>query len=243
MKKDFLHNDAEPSDVAKTVLMPGDPLRAKKMAEHFLTDCKQITTQRNMFGYTGFYKQKRVTFMGSGMGMPSIGIYSYELFSKLGVERIIRVGTCKAMNCLEEYKDVSLGSVIVATSSFSYSNYNFELTGDQNKTLLVKKALLDEVRAVAHEQDYKVHFAPNFSSDCFYSGNPQIKKDLLEKKILAVEMETFALLSNAQKLNKEALGIYTVSDTEADPDDFLSAEERETTCYKMFELALNLIKE
>jgi purine-nucleoside phosphorylase len=229
-----MHIQAQPGDFAATVLMPGDPLRAKFIAENFLTDVKLVNTVRNIFGYTGLYQGKRVSVMASGMGMPSIGIYSYELFTHFGVEMIIRVGTCGAFQ-----PDTKLFDILIAIQASTNSNWNsqYNLPGVFSAGadfLLAKKA---------YEQASKMGLraiAGNvLSSDIFYDNDPQSWKQWASLGVLGVEMEAFALYMNAAKLGKKALTILSVTDHFITHEK-ASSEQREKGLKDMMKLALEI---
>ena len=197
------HNDENKGDIAKAVLMPGDPLRAKFIAETFLENPKKFNSVRNMFGYTGTYKGKEVSVMGSGMGMPSIGIYSYELFSKYGVEKIIRVGSAGSYDPEWELYDV-----IIVDEAWSESSYAKVQSGETSDTMFGDKELNDDLEAVANNLDIQVKRGKIHSSDVFYrEAKADYWKDLAkENGVQAVEMESFALFHNANVLNKKEIG-------------------------------------
>lgn len=202
------HNEAKKGDIKDTVLMPGDPLRAKYIAENFLTDVKQINAVRNMFGFSGKYKGKELSVMGSGMGIPSIGIYAHELYENYDVKNIIRVGSCGAYN-----KDLKLFDLVIAMGASSDSNFahQFNLPGTISAICdfeLLKKAVIS-----AEKLDMNVKVGNVFSSDVFYNNNEDEWKRWEEMGILAVEMESYGLYLTAQKLGKKALTILTVSDS------------------------------
>lgn len=230
-----IKNDAK---FAKTVLMPGDPLRAKFIAEHYLHDYKEVSNVRGILAYTGKTSEgKEISVMASGMGVPSIGIYSYELFNEYGVENIIRIGTCGAYQ-----KEIHVGDVIIATSACSNSNYasQFDLKGGvlapcSDFTLMLK----------AYENSKKlglnVHVGPIFSSDIFYDCDKDYYKKRANLGVLGVEMESYGLFINAMRLHKKALCILTVSDTFVNKDERdLTQEERQEGLDKMFKLALTM---
>ena len=218
---------------AKTVLMPGDPLRAEYIAKTYLTDVKKINNVRNMFGFTGYYKGKKVTVMGSGMGMPSIGIYSYELFDVYGVENIIRIGSCGA------YTDkVNVYDVIIADRAYSESSYASVAFGYEENIQLSDEKLLKELQNSAKKLNYPVTTDIIHSSDVFYRTNGNVFTDVRDKfGCVAVEMESFALFANARKLGKRAACILTVSDSLV-THEVTTAEERQTSFNKMMEIAL-----
>lgn len=202
------HNEAKKGDIKDTVLMPGDPLRAKYIAENFLTDVKQFNAVRNMFGFSGKYKGKELSVMGSGMGIPSIGIYAHELYENYDVKNIIRVGSCGAYN-----KDLKLFDLVIAMGASSDSNFahQFNLPGLISAICdfeLLKKAVIS-----AEKLDMNVKVGNVFSSDVFYNNNEDEWKRWEDMGILAVEMESYGLYLTAQKLGKKALTILTVSDS------------------------------
>lgn len=222
---------------AKTVLMPGDPLRAKYIAETYLTDVVKINGVRNMFGYTGYYKGKKVTVMGSGMGMPSIGIYSYELFAFYGVENIIRIGSCGSYK-----KDVNIYDVIIVKDAYSESSFAKTAFGYKNKTLAATKSLYNDLNKAAKKLKYPVINGRIHSSDVFYRGVGNAIESAGEKQnCLGVEMESFALFANAKYLNKNAACVLTVSDSLI-THEVTSSEERQNSFNKMMEIALESIK-
>ena len=231
------HISAKKGEIAKTVLMPGDPLRAKFIAENFLEDYKLVNEVRGMLAYTGTYKGKDVTVMGHGMGNPSIGIYSYELYKFYDVENIIRVGSCGSY-----LESINVGEVIVANQATSDSTFadliNIELV---NNSLSASEELLKTCVKVSEELKIKLHIGKVNSSDVFYSDENSPKSKLNDEikkgNILAVEMEAFALYANAIKLNKNALCILTVSDSLVTHES-LSSEDRRTTFKNMMILGL-----
>lgn len=220
--------------VAKTVLMPGDPLRAKYIADTFLTKVVQFNTVRNMFGYTGYYGKKKVTVMGSGMGMPSIGIYSYELFAFYDVEKIIRIGSCGAYS-----PDLKLYDVILVEDAYSESSYAKTMGISSRKILAGSKAINNRIIKTSEKIGIPVHLARIHSSDVFYRMKAdeyiQIRDQFGAK---AVEMESYALFANAKALKKKAACLLTVSDSLV-THEATSAKERQEAFTKMMELALN----
>ena len=228
------HNKAEKGDFAPTVLMPGDPLRAKFIAENFLEDYKLVNEVRGMLGYTGKYKGKEVSVMGSGMGMPSIGIYSYELFDQYGVENIIRVGSCGAYTDKVRVRDVILVQAACTNSNFAAQyglNGTFAPIADFDLLLAAKKA--------ADGMGIKTAVGNIFSSDVFYEGGEGWKK-WAEMGVLGVEMESAALYMNAAKLGKKALTILTVSDHFVIKGEDTTSEEREKSFTDMMKIALEI---
>lgn len=227
------HITAKLGDFADTVLMPGDPLRSKFIAENFLEKATLINNVRGIQGYTGFYEGKRISVMASGMGMPSIGIYSYELFNYYNVSNIIRVGSCGATNTNVKVRDIVIGTKAFTTSSFAE---NFGLPKD-----FIGEAspyLLDRAKKACEELKIKPVIGNVFSSDVFYGEKDKI--DYFKKyNIMAVEMEGAALYMNAYIANKRALLICTVSDSLVEENQAnLSAEQREKSFADMFILAI-----
>ena len=222
---------------AKTVLMPGDPLRAKYIADTYLTDVVQVNGVRNMFGYTGYYKGKKVTVMGSGMGMPSIGIYSYELFAFYGVEEIIRIGSCGSYT-----EDANVYDVIIVKDAYSESSFAKVAYGYKNKTLKANNELFKRLNKAAIKLNYPVINGRIHSADVFYRayGNA-IESAGNQQHCLGVEMESFALFANAKYLNKKAACILTVSDSLI-THEATTAKERQESFNKMMEIALESVK-
>ena len=229
------HNHANKGDFAETVLMPGDPLRAKFIAETFLEDVKEVNSVRNMLGYTGYYKGKRVSVMGSGMGMPSIGIYSYELFSQYDVKRIIRIGSCGSYK--EECK---VRDVIIAVGSSTNSSWADQYKLPGTYTAIATYDLVEKAVASAKARNVRYHVGQVLASDVFYAPYGEEWKKWAQMGVLGVEMESYALYCNAAFLGKEALTILTVSDSFVS-DDITTAEERQKTFTAMMEIALDLI--
>lgn len=202
------HNEAKRGDIKDTVLMPGDPLRAKYIAENFLTDVKQFNAVRNMFGYSGKYKGKELSVMGSGMGIPSIGIYAHELYEQYDVKNIIRVGSCGAYS-----KDLKLFDLVIAMGASSDSNFAHQFNLPGTISAICDFDLLRKAVTSAEKLDMNVRVGNVFLSDIFYNNNEDEWKRWEELGILAVEMECYGLYLTAQKLGKKALGILTVSDS------------------------------
>lgn len=201
------HNEAKKGDFAKTVLMPGDPLRAKYIAETYLSDIRIVNNVRGIGGYTGFYKNSPVSVMASGMGMPSIGIYSYELYSFYDVENIIRVGSAGGMS-----EEVKLRDVIIALGACTDSNFSaqFGLPGVFSPTA---DFFLSELAAnILRKNSVPFHIGNVLSSDCFYNDNASSTESWRKMGVLAVEMESAALYMTAARLKRKALSILTVSD-------------------------------
>jgi len=224
-----IHISAEKEDISNIVIMPGDPLRAKLIAETYLDDYKQINSTRNMFGYTGYYKGKRITVMASGMGNASMGIYSYELFNDYDVDYIIRIGTMGAYT-----KDLKLFDLILADKSYSNTSYgknmgylenNIESSSKINEIIeeTGKKCGINIIRRNIH------------CTDSFYEKD---YSEFLNYNCVGVEMETFALFTNAKILNKNASAILTITDNLITKEK-LSSKEREQSTIKMIELVLD----
>ena len=231
------HNRAENGDFAKTVLMPGDPLRAKFIAETFLEDPRLVTDVRGMLGYTGTYQGRPVSVMGSGMGMPSIGIYSYELYTQYGVENIIRIGSAGS------YTDkAKLFDVLLSTGAYSESNYAVTQSGDTDDIQRPSEALNEALRRSAAAQNIPLIEGVIHSSDVFYREASDAKPTYWErlrdeKGCLAVEMESFALFHNAKVLGKNAACLLTISDSFVSPE-ITTAEQRQTSFTAMMKVAL-----
>ena len=229
------HNSANLGDIAKIVLMPGDPLRAEVIANTYLTDVVRFNTVRNMFGYTGYYNGKKISVMGSGMGMPSIGIYSYELFKFYNVEKIIRIGSCGAYT-----KDLDLYDVILVSDAYSESSFAKAQSGFEGDITYPSLKLNQQIEENAHELDIPLVKGRIHSSDVFYhEASFSFEKVYKEKQAIAVEMESFALFHNAKVLNKEAACILTVSDNLVTKEE-TTADERQNAFSRMMKLALSL---
>lgn len=229
------HNDAQNGDIAKTVLMPGDPLRAKFIADKYLSNVKQFNDVRNMFGYTGEYKGQKISVMGSGMGMPSVGIYSYELFSWYDVENIIRIGSAGSY-C----DDAKVYDVILASSAYSESSYAKVQNGYDKDVTYPSKNLNNTIRQTAQELGIRLIEGCVHSSDVFYREDktPYFQRLHEEKGCICVEMESFALFHNAGVLGKNAACILTISDSFVSSQ-VTTAEERQKSFTDMMEIALN----
>ncbi|MGL5541181.1 MAG: purine-nucleoside phosphorylase [Erysipelotrichaceae bacterium] len=230
------HNSAVEGQIAKTVLMPGDPLRAKYIAETFLENVTMFNSVRNMFGYTGTYKGKPISVMGSGMGMPSIGIYSYELFKFYGVENIIRIGSAGA------YTDaLNLYDVVLADAAWSESSFALTQSGYTEDKTYPSVALNNRLIEAAKALDIPMKVATIHSSDVFYrEANATSFTEIYEKhNCVAVEMESFALFHNAKVLGKNAACLVTISDSLV-THEVTTAEERQLSFTKMMEIALQM---
>jgi len=231
------HIAAQKDEIAKTVLMPGDPNRSKFIAENFLENAKLVNNIRGVQGYTGNYKGTSVTVMASGMGMPSMGIYSYELFNFYDVENIIRIGSCGAIN-----EDVNVFDIVLGLGASTDSRFGekFKLPGtfapicDFN----LARIAVDN----AEKLGVKCHVGNVLSSDSFYDFDENDKHRWARMGVLAIEMESAALYMNAALTGKKALGIFTVSD-QLIKQQYLTAQERETSFTQMMEVALNTATE
>ena len=227
------HNGAEKGQIAKTVLMPGDPLRAKFIAETFLENAELVTSVRNVLGYTGTYKGKPVSVMASGMGMPSIGIYSYELFKFYDVDAIIRIGSAGGYTA-----DLKLYDVVLASAAYSESSFARVQNGETADTLYPSEDLNDKLREAAKALDIPLHEGVIHSSDVFYhEGTDYLSVVRDEKHCVAVEMESFALFHNARVLGKKAACLLTISDSFVTPE-ITTAEERQKSFTNMMKIAL-----
>ena len=227
------HNQANMGDIAKIVIMPGDPLRAKVIADTFLEDVVQFNSVRNMYGYTGTYKGVKLSVMGSGMGMPSIGIYSYELYKFYGVETIIRVGS--AGSCVE---DVKIFDVVLTKGAFSETAYAKEMDGDTSDIQYSSEEVNNKLIESAKELGIPMHESIVLSSDCFYNDRKEeVNKLVSSKGCVAIEMESFALFHNAKNLNKKAACLLTISDSLITHEETTS-EQRQTNFKNMMKIAL-----
>lgn len=228
------HNQAEKGEIARTVLMPGDPLRAKYIAETYLENVRQFNAVRNMFGFTGTYKGKEISVMGSGMGMPSIGIYSYELYTKYDVENIIRVGSAGAYCDKLDILDLVLAESVWSESTFAKVQANID------DDVLYPNAILNQVIVdAADRRGTKITKCRVHSSDVFYHEEyVDGYKEIYEKHdCLCVDMESFALFHNANILGKKAACMLTISDSFISHKE-LTAKERETSFNDMMQVAL-----
>ena len=226
------HINATPDDIAKTVLMPGDPLRAKFVAENYLEEPVLFNNVRGIQGYTGKYKGERVSVMASGMGMPSIGIYSYELFAFFGVQNIIRIGSAGSMSEDVKVRDLVFGMSACTNSSFA-SQYNLPGAFAPAADFGLLRRSVD----IAEKMGLNYHVGQLFSSDVFYNDDPTVTEKWRKMGVLAVEMETAALYMNAARLGKRALAVCTISDSLI-TGEALSAEERQNSFREMMEVAL-----
>lgn len=228
------HNAAEKGQIAKTVLMPGDPLRAKYIAETYLEDVECFNTVRNMLGYTGTYKGKKVSVMGGGMGIPSIGIYSYELYHFYDVESIIRIGSAGGFQ-----DDVNVMDIVIGMGACTNSNYAHQYGLSGTFAPIADYELLEKAVQIAKAQGASVKVGNILSSDTFYDDDSTANEKWKKMGVLAVEMEAAALYMNAARAGKKALCMLTISD-HLFKDESLSAADRQTGFGKMMEIALNL---
>lgn len=229
------HNEALEGQIAKTVLMPGDPLRAQFIAENFMEDVTCFNTVRNMLGFTGTYKGKKVSVMGSGMGMPSIGIYSYELFSMYGVDHIIRIGSAGGLS-----NDVKVRDIVIGMGASTNSNFAAQYKLPGTFAPLADFSLIRRAVETAEKENINVVVGNVLSSDTFYTDSSS-DNDLWKKmNVLCVEMESAALYMNAARLGKKALGIFTISD-HLYTGESLSAKERQETFTDMMKIALEMV--
>ena len=233
-----IHINAEKRSIAEIVLMPGDPLRAKYIAENFLTEAKEVCNLRNMLGYTGFYKGVRVSVIGSGMGMPSMGIYSWELFYYFNVKKIIRIGTCGVVS-----EEVEVPELILATSAYSESNFAYTFDNYDKHITYPSKDLNELIIKKSKELNYKLHVGDITTMDVF---GPYIDYDRVLNRIpknlnvIGEEMEAFALFHIASHFKREASCILTAVDSKFS-DVVLSGEERQNSLNEMITLALEAI--
>lgn len=228
------HNEASFDEIARIVLMPGDPLRAKYIAEHYLSEAVCFNTVRNMLGYTGYYKGKKISVMGSGMGMASIGIYSYELFHDYDVEYILRIGSAGAYS-----DELQLFDMVLAESAWSESTYAKAQGGETSDVLYPSLKMNACIRKNADKLGKPLHIHRIHSSDVFYheANVPDCEDFCKEHGCMCVEMESFALFHNAKQLGKQAACLLTISDSLV-THQATSAKERETSFHEMMELAL-----
>ncbi len=226
------HNAAEPGDFAKTVLMPGDPKRAELFAQKYLENPRLVNDVRGILAYTGTYKGHPISIMASGMGMPSMGIYCYELYTYYGVENIIRIGSCGGYS-----SRLKLNDVILVTGSYSESDYGRELAGYKDKLVKSDDSLNNIIESTAKSINKKLVKGNIYCADAFYEKEYDYKERSNDKDVLGIEMETFALFNNAKKFNKKATALLTVSDLFFS-DEKLTSEEREKELNDMIILAL-----
>ena len=231
------HNEAKKEDIAKIVLMPGDPLRAKYIADNFLENPKLINSVRNMFGYTGTYKAKEITVFSSGMGMPSMGIYCYELYKFYDVDTIIRIGTCGGYS-----PDLNIFDTVLVDNSYTEGNFAFAFDGETCHTASADKYTNSIIEKTAKELNINYVKTDCTCTECFdyYVKNIDtlISRFPKELNIKTAEMESFALFYTAKKLNKKASCLLTVVDNHYKPEKEATAEERQNSLNEMIKLAL-----
>lgn len=228
------HINANPGDFAETVLMPGDPLGAKHIAETFLEDAKCVTTVRNILGYTGTYKGKKVSVMGSGMGIPSISIYATELVKFYGVKNIIRIGSCGAI-----LPDVQVRDVVIGLGACTDSNINRLRCSGLDFAAIASYDLVEKAVAGARDKGINVRVGNILTSDYFYNPLPEVMDTMERLGVLAVEMEAAGLYGVAAEYGVNALAICTVSD-HVRTGESLSAEDRQNSFNEMVEVALSV---
>nr|WP_312579676.1 purine-nucleoside phosphorylase [Sedimentibacter sp.] len=228
------HNSAIKGNIAETVLLPGDPLRAKFIAENFLQDVEQFNAVRNMFGYTGTYNGRKVSVMGTGMGCASIGIYSYELIHMYGVKNLIRIGSCGAYD-----ENLKLFDIVLAIGASTDTNYahQYDLPGTFSAT--ASWELLSNAKRIADENNIHTVVGNIVTSDVFYHDSPDDWKKWAKMGIVAAEMESYALYCNASRAGVKALTILTVSDSIARQSE-TTPEQREKGFKDMMKIALEL---
>lgn len=226
------HIKATPEEIAKTVLMPGDPLRSEFIAKNFLEDAVMFNNVRGIQGYTGKYKGERVSVMASGMGMPSIGIYSYELFSFFGVENIMRIGSAGSLRT-----DINIRDIVIGMGASTNSNYVSQYGLPGNFSAIADYGMLECAVENAKKLGVKYHVGNILSSDTFYGDDPTANEKWQKMGIMAIEMEAAGLYMNAARLGKRALAICTVSDNIV-TGEATTADERQNSFTQMMELAL-----
>ncbi|AZB21555.1 purine-nucleoside phosphorylase [Kaistella haifensis] len=227
-----VHIAAKKGEIAKTVLQPGDPLRAKYIADNFMEEVKLVSQTRNIFYYTGLYKGKEISVGASGMGIPSIGIYSFELYTEYEVDTIIRIGTCGAYNT-----DLKLFDLLNVENSASESTYAKFAWGIDDELIKSQGNVFDNINQTAEKLSLKIQTTNIHTSDIFYRKDENLPAIAAKYNCTAVEMEAFALFANAQYLGKNAATILTVSDV-IPTREKISADEREKALKPMIELAL-----
>lgn len=234
-----LHTNASKGQLAKVVLMPGDPVRANNIANEFLRDVEVVSNVRGIAIYTGYTKNgKKVSVMASGMGQPSIGIYSYELFSQLGVELIIRVGTAGSFN-----PNIHVRDVLISERAHTRSNFAYQL---DRKDIFDCDASIEAVEAAKHyskEIDRNVIVGTTYTNDAFYGETERMRNIWAKKGYIGVEMEAFALYYTAKKLNKKALTLLTVSNHFINDEPDLTKKEKEVAMKNMMLLALKVAED
>lgn len=228
------HNAAVEGQIAKLVLMPGDPLRAQHIAENYLQDVERFSAVRNMLGFTGSYQGHRVSVMGSGMGMPSMGIYSYELFNLYGVESIVRIGSAGGIG-----EGLKLHDLVVAQGACTDSNYANQFGLPGTFAPIADFGLLTRAVSAAERLGVPVRVGNVLSSDVFYNADESAAQRWASMGVLALEMESAALYMNAARAHKKALALLSISDLVFTGEE-ISAEDRQTSFTQMMEVALSL---
>jgi len=228
------HIEAKKEDIAEVVLMPGDPLRAKFVADNYLENSILVNSIRNMLAYTGYYNGKKVTIMGSGMGIPSMGIYSYELFKFYNVQKIIRIGSCGAL-----ISDLNLFDIVLVNKSYSDSTYAKVQDGSLEFLISSSFNLTNKIEEQAISNDINIIKGNVYTTDVFYRDIKE-PEEVAKNNCIVTEMETFALFHNAKLFNKETACLLTVSDSPYINQE-ITAKQRETALIKMIELALKSI--
>lgn len=228
------HMNAEKGNISDIVIMPGDPLRAKYIAENYLQDITLVNNVRLALAYTGYYEGRKITVMASGMGMPSIGIYAYELFNEYGVKKIIRLGSCGSYST-----EIKLRDIILVEKAYTLSNFAFQFTGED--VHLVKSSVLlgQSIVNSANKNNISIKIGNINTSDIFY--NKYYDEKIKENYCLGVEMECFALFYVAKLLGRDATAVLTVSDNLVTKDK-LSSEDRETSFNDAIKLVLEAVK-
>ena len=229
------HIEAIPGEIAETILLPGDPLRAKSIAEHYLTDICQFNQVRNMLGFTGSYQGKRVSVMGTGMGMPSIGIYSYELIRVYGAKRLIRIGTAGALQ-----EKVKVRDIVIAQAASTDSNFGKQYGLEGEIAAIPDFGLLQKAVDQAEKSNLRYHVGGILSSDIFYHIDKENWKKWQKTGMLCVEMEAYALFLNAANLGASALAVLTISDSLVTGEQ-LSQEERQNSYEEVMKVALAMV--
>lgn len=227
-----VHIESKREEIANVVLMPGDPKRSEYIAKKYLKDCRLVNSVRGMTAYTGYYKDKLVTIFPSGMGNPSMGIYSYELFKEYDVDYIIRIGSCGGYS-----ERLKLNDLILVSASYSESNYALSMGGYKDKLLFSSEYLNNIIESVARSLNKRLIRGNIYCSDAFYELEYNYRDRVKDKDVLGIEMESFALFSNARKFQKNASCLLTVSDLFFSTEK-LSSVEREKKLDDMIELAL-----
>lgn len=227
-----VHIESNREDISDVVLMPGDPKRSEYIAKNFLKDYKLVNSVRGMTAYTGYYKDRLVTIFPSGMGIPSMGIYSYELFKEYGVENIIRIGSCGGYS-----EKLKLNDVVLVEGSYSESTYAEALSGSKDKIVYSNDELNLVIESCSKENNINIIKGNIYCSDAFYEMDYDYKERSSNKDVLGIEMETFALFNNAKKFGKNAAALLTVSDLFFSKDK-LSSDDREKNLNEMIILAL-----